>query len=155
MRGTKAAQPGLDEALGSLREGDTFVVWKLDRLGRSLNHVVETIRQLDARKVGFKSLSEHIDTTTSAGKLIFDIFSALGQCEHSLIRERTQAGLEAARARGRKGGRQKKLNAKQASIAQALYYDKNNPIADICKTLNISRSTLYRYVEVKPHEAVE
>jgi DNA invertase Pin-like site-specific DNA recombinase len=145
--GAKAERIGLDEALGYVREGDTLVVWRLDRLGRSLKHLIETISQLDNRKIGFKSLTENIDTTTSGGKLIFHIFGALAEFERNLIRERTNAGLQAARARGRKGGRPKSLTGKKMAMAQALYNDKNNTIDDICKTLNISRATLYRYIK--------
>ena len=117
------------------------MVWRLDRLGRSLKHLIETISQLDTRKIGFKSLTENIDTTTSGGKLIFHIFGALAEFERNLIRERTNAGLQAARARGRKGGRPKSLTGKKTAMAQALYNDKNNTIDEICKTLNISRAT--------------
>jgi DNA invertase Pin-like site-specific DNA recombinase len=145
--GAKAERIGLEEALEYVREGDTLVVWRLDRLGRSLKHLIETISQLDTRKIGFKSLTENIDTTTSGGKLIFHIFGALAEFERNLIRERTNAGLQAARARGRKGGRPKSLTGKKAAMAQALYNDKNNPIDEICKTLNISRATLYRYIK--------
>ena len=150
--GTKAERKGLEEALYYVREGDTLVVWRLDRLGRSLKHLIETISQLDTRKIGFKSLTENIDTTTSGGKLIFHIFGALAEFERNLIRERTNAGLQAARARGRKGGRPKAktLNTpKKITLAQSLYNDKNNTIDDICKTLNISRATLYRYIKIK------
>src|SRR5437868_7590659 len=147
--GAKAERTGLNEALEYVREGDTLVVWRLDRLGRSLKHLIETVAILDSRKIGFKSLTENIDTTTSGGKLVFHIFGALAEFERNLIRERTQAGLLAARARGRKGGQPKALTPKQAAIAQALYDDKSNAIADICKTLNISRATLYRYIQVK------
>jgi DNA invertase Pin-like site-specific DNA recombinase len=145
--GAKAERVGLDEALSHLREGDTLVVWRLDRLGRSLPHLIETIKGLESRGVGFKSITEAIDTTTSGGKLVFHIFGALAEFERDIIRERTQAGLSAARARGRKGGRPKALNPKKAQMAQALYKDKNNTIDEICKTLNISRATLYRYVK--------
>ena len=107
--GAKTERKGLDEALSYVREGDTLVVWRLDRLGRSLTHLIETVSQLDNRKIGFKSLTEQIDTTTSGGKLIFHIFGALAEFERNLIRERTNAGLQAARARGRVGGRPKKL----------------------------------------------
>src|ERR671937_2705065 len=103
--GAKAERKGLEEALEYVREGDTLVVWRLDRLGRSLKHLIETISQLDTRKIGFKSLTENIDTTTSGGKLIFHIFGALAEFERNLIRERTQAGLIAARIRGKHGGR--------------------------------------------------
>ncbi len=144
--GAKTERKGLDEAIQFLRAGDTLVVWRLDRLGRSLKHLIETISTLDNRQIGFKSLTENIDTTTSGGKLIFHIFGALAEFERDIIRERTNAGLQAARARGRRGGRPKALTAKKVQMAQQLYYDKTNAIADICKTLNISRATLYRYV---------
>ena len=145
--GAKAERKGLDEALEYVREGDILVVWRLDRLGRSLKHLIETISQLDNRKIGFKSLTENIDTTTSGEKLIFHIFGALAEFEINLIRERTNAGLQAARARGRKGGRPKSLTGKKTAMAQALYNDKNNTVDEICKTLNISRATLYRYIK--------
>jgi DNA invertase Pin-like site-specific DNA recombinase len=125
------------------------VVWRLDRLGRSLKHLIEVVTALEKRGIGFKSLTENIDTTTSGGKLIFHIFGALAEFERNLIRERTNAGLLAARARGRKGGRPKVLNEKRAAMAQELYRNKQNSINDICKTLGISRATLYRYVKVK------
>jgi DNA invertase Pin-like site-specific DNA recombinase len=148
--GAKAERKGLEEALSYLREGDTLVVWRLDRLGRSLKHLIETLTALNDRKIGFKSLTENIDTTTSGGKLIFHIFGALAEFERDIIRERTQAGLTAARARGRKGGRPKAraLNtSKKVAMAQALYADKAYSINDICKTLNVSRATLYRYLK--------
>src|SRR5207245_889172 len=141
----------LAEALEYVREGDSLVVWKLDRLGRSLKHLIDTITKLNNRKIGFQSITEHIDTTTSGGKLIFHIFGALAEFERDIIRERTNAGLLAARARGRFGGRPKAhtLNTqKKVALAQSLYDDKTNTIDDICKTLNISRATLYRYVKV-------
>jgi DNA invertase Pin-like site-specific DNA recombinase len=147
--GSSTDRKGLEEALEFVREGDMLVVWRLDRLGRSLKHLIETITILSSKGIGFKSITESIDTTTSGGKLIFHIFGALAEFERDIIRERTQAGLIAARARGRLGGRPKALNAKKVSIAQALYNDKNNSINDICKTLNISRATLYRYVKTK------
>jgi DNA invertase Pin-like site-specific DNA recombinase len=144
--GSRADRPGLDEALEFLRPGDTLVVWRLDRLGRSLRHLIDTLTGLQARDVGFRSLQEQIDTTTSGGKLVFHVFGALAEFERDLIRERTSAGLEAARARGRRGGRPKALDRRRAAIAQALYNDKTNSIADICRTLRISRATLYRHV---------
>src|SRR5437763_10463237 len=149
--GAKAERIGLEEALEYVRAGDTLVVWRLDRLGRSLKHLIETISQLDTRKIGFKSLTENIDTTTSGGKLIFHIFGALAEFERNLIRERTNAGLQAARARGRLGGRPKSLTGKKAEMAQEVYENKNNTIDEICKTLNISRATLYRYIQVTPN----
>jgi DNA invertase Pin-like site-specific DNA recombinase len=147
--GAKAERIGLDEALNYVRSGDTLVVWKLDRLGRSLTHLIETITGLNNRGIGFKSITEAIDTTTSGGELIFHIFGALAEFERDIIRERTQARLNAARARGRKGGRPKSLTPKKAQMAEALYKDKNNTIDEICKTLNVSRATLYRYVKTK------
>jgi DNA invertase Pin-like site-specific DNA recombinase len=150
--GAKAERKGLEEALAYVREGDTLVVWRLDRLGRSLNHLIETVADLDGRKIGFKSLTESIDTTTSGGKLVFHIFGALAEFERDIIRERTQAGLQAARARGRLGGRRraKALDTpKKVAMAQALYADKSHTVGDICKTLNVSRATLYRYVRAK------
>ena len=148
ISGAKADRKGLEEALSYVREGDTIVVWRLDRLGRSLKHLIETITNLNNRKIGFKSVQENIDTTTSGGKLIFHIFGALAEFERDIIRERTNAGLQAARARGRKGGRPKALTDKRAAMARELYNNKQNTIADICKTLNISRATLYRYVKI-------
>src|SRR2546426_10844073 len=150
--GATTERKGLDEALAYVREGDTLVVWRLDRLGRSLKHLIETITTLNNRTIGFKSIQENIDTTTSGGKLVFHIFGALAEFERDIIRERTKAGLAAARARGRRGGRPKakSLNTpKKVSLAQSLYDDKTNTIEEICKTLNISRATLYRYIKTK------
>jgi DNA invertase Pin-like site-specific DNA recombinase len=145
--GAKAERKGLDEALAYVRKGDTLVVWRLDRLGRSLPHLITTMTSLEERGIGFKSLTENIDTTTSGGKLIFHIFSALAEFERNLIRERTTAGLTAARARGRTGGRPKVLTSRQLSIAQSLYDDPTNSIPEICRTLKISRPTLYRSIK--------
>lgn len=144
--GAKAERPGLTEAMNHLRKGDTLVVWKLDRLGRSLIHLVETVQELGRRKVGFRSLQESIDTTTSGGKLIFHIFASLAEFERDIIRERTRVGLTAARARGRMGGRPKGLDAKRVEQARRLHADKENSIEDICKMMGIGRSTLYRYL---------
>jgi len=148
--GAKADRPGLEEALDFARAGDTLVVWKLDRLGRSLPHLLETVSWLQEQGIGFKSLTEQIDTTTSGGKLIFHVFAALAEFERDVIRERTQAGLAAARARGRKGGRPPAVglsDAKKVALAQRLYDDTTNSIDDICRTLRVSRSTLYRYIK--------
>src|SRR5947209_2567848 len=156
--GAQAERKGLADALAYVREGDTLVVWRLDRLGRSLKHLIETITTLNNRNVGFKSIQENIDTTTSGGKLVFHIFGALSEFERDIIRERTKAGLQAARARGRLGGRPKAqaLNTqKKVAMAQALYDDKTNTIEDICNTLNISRTTLYRYIKVRAKGATE
>ena len=149
--GAKAERPVLDEVLSYLRNGDTLVVWRLDRLGRSLKHLIEVVAALAERGIGFKSLTEQIDTTASGGKLIFHVFAALAEFERDVIRERTRAGLTAARARGRHGGRPKVAalsDAKKVALAQSLYSDKDHSIADICETLRVSRSTLYRYVKV-------
>lgn len=148
--GAATERPGLDEALRFVRHGDILVVWRLDRLGRSLKHLIETIGTLQARGIGFRSIQESIDTTTSGGKLIFHVFGALAEFERDLIRERTKAGLAAARARGRKGGRPKLLtDAKKVATAQKLYMDKNYTIKEVCKMLQISRSTLYRYTSIE------
>jgi DNA invertase Pin-like site-specific DNA recombinase len=146
--GARTERKGLEEALNYVRKGDTLVVWRLDRLGRSLSHLIATMTDLEERGIGFKSLTENIDTTTSGGKLIFHIFGALAEFERNLIRERTQAGLSAARARGKKGGRPKALTGKQLAIARDLY-EKRHPIAEICRTLKISRATLYRSIQAE------
>jgi DNA invertase Pin-like site-specific DNA recombinase len=145
--GAKEDRPGLLEAMEFLRPEDTLVVWKLDRLGRSLPHLVALVRELEERGVGFQSLKESIDTTTSGGKLVFHLFAALAEFERDIIRERTQAGLTAARARGRKGGRPTVLPEKKRAIAQALRKDPSHSVAEICRTLGISRTTFYRYTE--------
>ncbi len=129
--GSQAVRPGLEEALAYVRPGDTLVVWRLDRLGRSLRHLIDTVALLQQRGIGFRSLQEQVDTTTSGGKLVFHVFGALAEFERDLIRERTQAGLLAARARGRLGGRPRALDLRKVQIAQALYYDKTNSIADM------------------------
>jgi DNA invertase Pin-like site-specific DNA recombinase len=146
--GAKTERIGLDEALNYVRRGDTLVVWRLDRLGRSLPHLITTMTDLEERGIGFKSLTESIDTTTSGGKLIFHIFGALAEFERNLIRERTQAGLAAARERGRIGGRPKALTPRQILIVQSLYDDPTHSIAEICRTLKISKVTLYRYIKI-------
>jgi len=156
ITGTKAERKGLAEALSHLREGDTFVVWRLDRLGRSLTHLIETVAALQQHHIAFKSITENIDTSTATGQLVFHLFGALAEFERNLIKERTMAGLQAARARGRKGGRPK-LNPAVSKVAMAkkLYADKANSIQDICQTLHISRATLYRYLRAggAAHEA--
>jgi DNA invertase Pin-like site-specific DNA recombinase len=145
--GAKAQRPGLAEALQCCRPGDTLVVWKLDRLGRSLPHLVETVRDLVAREVGFKSLQENIDTTTSGGKLIFHIFASLAEFERDIIRERTHAGLSSARARGRKGGRPKGIDEKKRKAALALKKDPGRSVKEICDILGMSRNTYYKYTQ--------
>ncbi len=149
--GAKAERPVLADVVGYLRPGDTLVVWRLDRLGRSLRHLIETVATLAERGIGFKSLTEQIDTTTSGGKLVFHVFGALAEFERDLIRERTHAGLAAARARGRTGGRPKKLaDPKRLALARALYAGGQADIATICQTLGISRATLYRALKGRP-----
>src|SRR5688500_6406450 len=141
----------LTEALAYVRPGDTLVVWRLDRLGRSLKHLIETVADLRDRGIGFKSLTERIDTTTPGGKLVFHVFGALAEFGRGLVRGRTHAGLAAARARGRSGGRPKKLaDPKKLALAQRLYADGQTDVATICKTLGISRATLYRSVTPRP-----
>jgi len=149
VSGTKARRPGLEQALSHLREGDTLVVWRLDRLGRSLRHLIDTVTSLQEKGVGFKSLTESIDTTTSGGRLVFNIFGSLAEFEREIIKERTQAGLEAARSRGRTGGRPKALTQKQVNMLHQLAADKNRSVDEICKTLGISRMTFYRYVNAE------
>jgi len=150
ITGLKQERKGLEQALSHLREGDTFIVWRLDRLGRSLKHLIETITSLQSQGIAFKSLTENIDTSTATGQLIFHIFEALAEFERNLIKERTVAGLEAARLRGKRGGRPKlKATASKVAMAKKLYADRSNSVDAICKTLNISRPTLYRYVNKK------
>ena len=144
--GTRAERSGLGRALADLRAGDRLVVWKLDRLGRSLRHLIETVTALRDRGVGFQSVQEAIDTTTPGGKLVFHVFGALAEFERNLIRERTHAGLAAARARGRTGGRPKSLDARQKALAVDLYRQRNHTVAEICRTVGISKPTLYAYV---------
>ena len=144
--GAKAERIGLADALQFARKGDTIVVWKLDRLGRSLKHLIETVNDLHARGIGFASVQESIDTTTSGGKLIFHVFGALAEFERELIRERTNAGLKAARARGKNGGRPQKLTPEKIEMAKAMVKDTSIPIMTICKQLGITKPTLYRYV---------
>ncbi len=146
--GAKAERPGLQAAIDHLRAGDTLVVWRLDRLGRTLKHLIATVTDLSDHGIGFKSLQENMDTTTSGGKLIFHIFGALAEFEREVIRERTNAGLQAARARGRLGGRPtiQSLDPKKVALVRKLFDDKSMSVQEICATLHIGRSTLYRYV---------
>src|SRR5712692_2320506 len=149
ITGTKEERRGLTAALSHLREGDTLVVWRLDRLGRSLKHLIETVTALQGQGIAFQSITENINTSTATGQLVFHIFGALAEFERNLIRERTIAGLSAARARGRKGGRPRLATSSgKVAMAKKLYRDKTNTPSDICKTLNISRATLYRYLQI-------
>ena len=148
ITGSKAERKGLDEALAYVRPGDTFVVWKLDRAGRSLTHLIELLENLKERGIEFVSLTEQIDTTTPGGKLIFHMMGALAEFERDLIRERTNAGLAAARARGRRGGRPRKLKTNgKVALARQMFANKSHSIPDMCATLGISRATFYRYVK--------
>ena len=150
ISGSKEERPGLENCLKALREGDTLVVWKLDRLGRSLKHLVNTVQDLTNRNIGFKVLQGHganIDTTTANGKLIFGIFAALAEFERELIRERTMAGLSSARARGRIGGRKFQMTKAKVRLAQVAMQNRETKISDLCKELGgITKQTLYRYV---------
>ncbi len=146
ITGIKAVRIGLEDALSHLRKGDTLVVWRLDRLGRSLKHLIETLTGLHEKGIEFKSLTENIDTSTPTGMLMFHLIGALAEFERNLIRERTNAGLEAARARGHMGGRPKVGETETKRMARKLYADKSNTVKDICKSLRISKATLYRYV---------
>ena len=144
VSGARAERPGLGEALDFVRHGDVLVVWKLDRLGRSLRHLIGVVNDLAARGVAFASLTEQLDTTSAGGRLLFHVVGALAEFERELIRERTRAGLAAARARGRTGGRPRILDTPTKRAAAQQLYDSGLPIADICAMLRCSRSTLYR-----------
>src|SRR3954466_13390359 len=147
--GKRDDRPGLAACLKALRQGDTLVVWKLDRLGRDLRHLVNTVHDLTNRGVGFKVLSGHgasIDTTSPSGKLVFGIFAALAEFERELIVERTKAGLLAARARGRRGGRPYKMTAAKLRLAQAAMADPETGVGELCRELGVTRQTLYRHV---------
>jgi len=147
--GKREDRPNLEACLKALREGDVLVVWKLDRLGRDLRHLVNTVQNLADRSIGFKVLAGQgadIDTTTAGGKLVFGIFAALAECERELIRERTRAGLAAARARGRVGGRKFALTKAQVRLAQSAMGKKETRVCDLCEELGVTRVTLYRYV---------
>ena len=146
MSGAKAERPGLQAAFAFARTGDTLIVWRLDRLGRSLKDLVQKVENLQQRQVGFRSLHESIDTTSSVGKFQFHVFSALAEFERDLIRDRTMAGLRAARARGRLGGRPRRMTPEQVKMASHLMQDPAIDVKEIVRTLGVSRSTLYRYV---------
>ncbi len=151
--GGKAERKILSEVLSFLRPGDTLVVWRLDRLGRSLKQLIELINVLKEQEVGFKSIIEAIDTTTPTGQFFFHITGAFAELERNLIRERTMAGLASARARGRLGGRPKAIDGETFQMALVLYNGKNITVANICEKFNISKRTFYRYLE--EHRAKE
>ena len=142
----KDKRPALEQALSHLRSGDTFVVWRLDRLGRSLRSLIDLILHLKDQGIAFRSLQDAIDTSSAIGQFFFHVTGAFAELERNLIQERTKAGLDAARARGRLGGRPHKLNAKQISMMRELYNARSTPIDTICSQFNISKNTLYRYL---------
>ena len=153
--GGDPSRSGLAEALAQLRTNDTLVVWRLDRLGRSLKHLVETITSLHSRGIGFRSLTEGIETETSGGRLVFHLFACLAEFEREVIRERTRAGLAAARSRGRHGGRPALMDDKKTALARRMHADPANTAAEICRALGVSRATLYRSLkfQIKPDSA--
>jgi DNA invertase Pin-like site-specific DNA recombinase len=144
--GKNTARPELEACLKSLREGDTLIVWRLDRLGRSLADLIRLTQDLQARGIAFASLTERIDTRSPTGQLVFHLFGALAEFERNLIRERTLAGLKAARARGRKGGRPRKLTAKDVKTVRSLLRSGDVPVSTIAEQFRVARSTLYRNV---------
>jgi DNA invertase Pin-like site-specific DNA recombinase len=154
VSGATKERKGLAEAIHYIRAGDTLVVWRLDRLGRSLKDLIERITELHDRQIGFKSLTEQIDTTTSGGKLIFHIFGALAEFERDIIKERTNAGLSAARSRGRQGGRPRSplSDGRKLHLARQMYENKSHSVNEICKALGIPRSTFYKYVRKQERE---
>jgi DNA invertase Pin-like site-specific DNA recombinase len=151
--GSLDRRPQLDRLLDQLRPGDTIVVWRLDRLGRSLKHLIHVVEDLAEMKVGFRSLTEGMDTTTSGGKLVFSIFGALAEFERSLIRERTMAGLAAARSRGRVGGRPPVMTPEKIKVARDLYRARDLTVEEIAKTIGVSRKTVYRHLVDPSREA--
>ncbi len=155
ITGTKEKRPGLDRALNILRKGDVLVVWRLDRLGRSLRHLIDSVRMLEEKEIGFKSIRENIDTSTSGGRLVFHIFGALAEFERGIILERTMAGLSAARARGRMGGRPKALDSDKRELALKLYREKTHPVNHICKIMGISKTSLYRYINCEKSNEIQ
>lgn len=142
--GKTTARPELENALKALRSGDHLVVWRMDRLGRSLADLLRIVNELEARGVGFVSLTEQINTASPSGKLVFHIFASLAEFERNLIRERTMAGLKSARARGKHGGRPAKISGADLAMAKTLMADRNNDVGAIAKRFNVHRSTLYR-----------
>lgn len=145
-KGSKTERPGLTEAFTQLRDGDTLVVWRLDRLGRTLMHLIKTVKELKDKNIGFKSITESIDTTSISGQLIFHIFGALAEFERAIILERTMAGLKAARARGRLGGRPVKLSKCKARRMIELYDEKKVTVSEICKIYSLSHTGFYLYL---------
>ena len=149
VSGAKEDRPGLEQALHALRPGDTLVVWKLDRLGRSILHLIEVVNSLSDQNVGFHSVTEGIDTSTNGGRFVYNIFASLAEFERGLIRDRTMAGLAAARARGRKGGRPKKLTGRKLAQARAMLKDPDQSVTEVAKVLGVGRATLYRALKAE------
>lgn len=147
LGGAKACRPGLQQAMEVLRSGDILIVWRLDRLGRSLKNLISLMEELKAHGIGLQSLCEGIDTTTASGQLVFHLFAALAEFERNLIKERTQAGLSAARSRGRVGGRPKSLDSTKRQLAVRLYNERKLSVKEICRVMNISKPTLYSYID--------
>jgi DNA invertase Pin-like site-specific DNA recombinase len=147
ISGIRIERPGFQRMLDHLQKGDTLIVWKLDRLGRSLQHLIQTVNVLEAKGVGFRSIQENIDTNTSGGKLVFHIFGAIAEFERSLISERTRAGLHSAKLRGRFGGRPVVINEIKRKRLNFLHLNRKLSVNDICRELDISKSTFYRYVK--------
>jgi DNA invertase Pin-like site-specific DNA recombinase len=145
--GAQRDRPELKASLEYIRAGDMLIVWKLDRLARSIKQLIETVEDLEKRGIGFKSLTENIDTTTSGGKLIFHIFASLAEFERSIIQERTKAGLDAARARGKRGGRPPALTDKDIQAAKAMLADPNITVEEVATRLKVAPSTLYRHIK--------
>ena len=154
ISGAKSERPGLNNCLEKLHSGDVLLVWRLDRLGRSMTHLVSLVEMLKEKKVGFRSLSDGaIDTTSASGELVFNIFSSMAQFERRLIQERTQGGLAAARSRGRKGGRPKVASTDlRVQAAKKMHKDKSLSIDEICNVLKISRPTFYRYLAMNAQQ---
>jgi DNA invertase Pin-like site-specific DNA recombinase len=154
ISGAKADRIGLAELMNVLRAGDTVVIWRLDRLGRSLKNLIQLVERFETIKVGLRSLQENIDTSSSGGRLVFHVFGALAEFERNLMRERTQAGLIAARARGRMGGRPKRLDPIKRALALKLHHERKHTIVEICKMMGISKSTLYNYLDKADSDVV-
>ena len=145
--GALIERPQLERLLDHLRPGDTLVVWRLDRLGRSLRHLIESVQSLADRGVGFRSLTENLDTTTPGGRLVFRVFTALAEFERDLFRERTEAGLAAARARGRRGGRPSVMTPEKLAVARELYGSREHTVAAIADVISVSRASVYRHLK--------
>ena len=145
--GKGVSRSELEQCRKALRPGDTLIVWRLDRLGRSLHDLVQIVAELEQKGIGFESITERIETGSATGKLVFHVFAALAEFERNLIRERTNAGLVAARARGRVGGRKPKLDEKDVKEILALWRDKSIPVADIARRYGVSRTTLYKHLD--------